>query len=85
MSNIEWTTVKVTASDGATRSIFYTTARDATLSVVNARYITCTNVTHSGHHSGAKETVRLKIPEEDTKTGSRWMHGTGMMQQVYLN
>ncbi|KAF9121787.1 hypothetical protein BG015_005733 [Linnemannia schmuckeri] len=48
-------------------------------------HVSCTNITHSGRHSGAKEAVRLKVAEEDIRTGGRWVHGTGKMHQVYLD
>lgn len=84
MDDLEWTAVKV-LGQGEKVAMVYTTARDATLSVFNSQHVSCTNVTHSGRHSGAKEAVRLKVAEEDIRTGGRWVQGTGKMHQVYLD
>ncbi|KFH74273.1 hypothetical protein MVEG_01486, partial [Podila verticillata NRRL 6337] len=84
MENPEWTAVKV-LGQGKKVAMVYTTAQDATLSVFNSQNVSCTNITHSGCHSGAKEAVRLKVVEEDIWTGGHWVHGTGKMHQVYLD
>lgn len=84
MDDPEWTAVKVLGR-GQKKEMKYSTARDATLSVLNSQHVSCTKITHSGRHSGAKEAVRLKVAEEDIRTGGRWMHGTGKMHQVYLD
>ncbi|KAF9117347.1 hypothetical protein BGW39_002267 [Mortierella sp. 14UC] len=54
------------------------------MDVFIANSISCSNITHSGRHSGAKEGVRLNVPEEDIRTGGRWIQNTGKMQQYYL-
>lgn len=54
------------------------------MDVFVANNISCSNTTHSGRHSGAKEGVQLNIPEEDIGTGGRWIQNTGKMQQFYL-
>ena len=74
-SNIEWTAVESHRIGWRNTSIVYTTALDAIISVFHAQHMPCTNATHSKRHSGAKEAVRLKIPEEDIKTGGRWCTG----------
>jgi integrase len=84
MDDPEWTAVKA-LGQGEKVPMVYTTARDATLSLFNSQHVSCTNSTHSGRHSGAKEAVRLKVAEEDIRTGGRWVHGTGKMHQVYLD
>src|SRR5690349_17697373 len=84
MDDPEWTAVKV-LGQGETEPMEYSAARHATLSVLNSQHVSCTNITHSGRHSGAKEAVRLKVAEEDIRTGGRWVHGTGKMHQVYLD
>ncbi|KAI9237290.1 MAG: hypothetical protein BYD32DRAFT_461698 [Podila humilis] len=84
MENPEWTAVKV-LGQGKKVAMVYTTAQDATLSVFNSQNVSCTNITNSGCHSGAKEAVRLKVVEEDIWTGGHWVHGTGKMHQVYLD
>ncbi|KAG9061541.1 hypothetical protein KI688_007119 [Linnemannia hyalina] len=83
MYDPEWTAVKV-LGQGEKVPMVYSTARDTTISVLNSQHVSCTNITHSGRHSGAKEAVRLKIAEEDIRTGGRWVQGTGKMHQVYL-
>ncbi|KAG0061628.1 hypothetical protein BGZ89_011298, partial [Linnemannia elongata] len=54
------------------------------MDVFIANNISCSNITHSGRHSGAKEGVRLNVLEEDIRTGGRWIQNTGKMQQYYL-
>ncbi|KAG9067473.1 hypothetical protein KI688_012256 [Linnemannia hyalina] len=84
MDDPEWTAVKVLGR-GEKAPMVYTTTRESTLTVLNSQHVSCTSITQSGRHSGAKEAARLKVAEEDTRTGGRWGQGTGKMHQVYLD
>ncbi|KAG0352353.1 hypothetical protein BGX24_007610, partial [Mortierella sp. AD032] len=87
MNDISWTSMKLLASEiggDPYAEISYHANRAATTEAFAAAGITCSNVTHAGHHSGAKEAGRLDIKEEDIRDGGRWIQGTGKMQQFYL-
>lgn len=87
MNDAAWTGVKLLTNGAGSDKygeISYSANRASTMDVFIANNISCSNITHSGRHSGAKEGVRLNIPEEDIRTGGRWIQNTGKIQQFYL-
>jgi hypothetical protein len=87
MEDAGWAGVKLLSSGSGLhkyKEISYSANRALTMDVFVANNISCSNIIHSGRHSRAKEGVQLNVPEDDIRTGGRWIQNTGKMQQFYL-
>ncbi|KAF9546856.1 hypothetical protein EC957_009308 [Mortierella hygrophila] len=81
--HLAWKSKKL-VGNGGSEVLSPSTSHSSTALVFAAELLTCSNVTHSSRHSGAKEAVRLNYPEEEISAGGRWSHDSGKMQQHYL-
>ncbi|KAF9200086.1 hypothetical protein BGZ49_009713 [Haplosporangium sp. Z 27] len=85
--DITWKDIKLLHGTGHIRTaeISYAATRDATLKAFEQQRIQCVHIAHTGRHSGAIETQKLGIIQEEIKTGGRRVCGNGKMRQFYLS